>query len=93
MRIYAKSPAAYKALQEVLILPSSTLIRKTKNSAGDVKPGIQLDVLNDLKIKLQNASGSSLSGVLIMDEMSIKGLIFIVIRAFYNIMFTKKNSF
>ena len=74
LRLYAKSPTAYNLLKEVLILPSPSTLRREKNKAGAVQPGVQSDLLNRLSAAADTAvSPHQRKVAVLMDEMTIKG--------------------
>lgn len=82
MRLYAKSPSAYKAFGEVLALPSPTTLRSERNKFGAVKPGVQQDLIERLAVVASAAEDNEGSHqqmvALVMDEMSIKGKVIFI---------------
>ena len=72
--MYAKSPAAYNLLKEVLILPLPSSLRRERNKAGAVQLDVQSDLLNRLSVAADMAVSSHQQKVVVLvDEMTIKG--------------------
>ena len=74
LRLYAKSPSAYKTLGEVLILPSPTTLRLERNICGAVVPGLQKDLISRLEKAVEiTTDAHQRIAILIIDEIAIKG--------------------
>ena len=76
LRLYAKSPAAYQAIRDVLVLPSPSTLRLERNKGGVVQPGIQLiaDLLQRLTCAVAQVEHTyEKMAVMIIDEMTNKG--------------------
>ena len=75
LRLYAKSPSAYKTLGEVLVLPSPTTLRQERNIiCGTVVPGLQKDLISRLEKAAEITTDAHQQiAVFIIDEMAIKG--------------------
>ena len=74
LRLYTKSPAAYQAIRDVLVLPSPSTLRLERNKGGVVQPGIQLDLLQRLTCAVAKVEHThERMAVMIIDEMTIKG--------------------
>ncbi|KAL7290666.1 hypothetical protein TKK_0015426 [Trichogramma kaykai] len=69
--LYYKSPKAYKFLLNYFNLPCLTNIYKWVNSIN-LRPGVNVDFLEQLKIKLKSKNNYEKLSVLMWDEMSIK---------------------
>ena len=74
LRLYAKSPAAYQATRDVLVLPSPSTLRLERNKGGVVQPGIQLDLLQRLTCAVAKIEDThEKMAVMIIDEMTNEG--------------------
>ena len=74
LRLYAKNPAAYQAIRDVLVLPSPSTLRLERNKGGVAQPGIQLDLLQRLTWAVAKVEDThEKMAVMIIDEMTIKG--------------------
>jgi len=69
--LYSQSPKAYRHLQEVLILPSTTTLETVK-SGFRLKPGISDSIKRALTLRCSKMSEEQKNCIVSMDEMNIK---------------------
>ena len=71
--LYAKNPAAFQAIRDVLVLPSPLALRLERNKGGVVQPGIQLDLSQRLTCAVAKVEHAhERMAVMIIDEMTVK---------------------
>ena len=74
LKLHAKSAAAYKSVQEILVLPSERTLRQARNNNEGDKIGIQTEVVQRIKNAIHHCTlESDRLAVLAFDEMAIKG--------------------
>ena len=74
LKLHAKSAAAYKMLQQVLVIPSDRSLRRERCKLQLNKIGLQKSVINRIANALQKADKEcDRMTILAFDEMTIKG--------------------
>ena len=73
LKLHAKSAAAYKLLQDILVLPSERTLRQARNNNEGDKIGIQTQVVERIKNAIHYCTlESDRLAVLAFDKMAIK---------------------